>query len=231
MCKMTVRMEQLLCIAEATNSKVYTQELNAEAHGWVKALVLPLKQYHTHYYWLYKNEQLGPWSHLQGLHLGNASRCSNITSSVGLKFVCPWGFKLGENTEMIATHLWEVHYRLVIACDLCKSFTSMSVKMFWNTTQGVRPSMLKNVQNKKGMKRWEGGSGRSPRQGNRKKHPNHWIGQHWRVSMGKMMPNTYCLILQMNTGWFTPQFLLSHSDHVFWMSFHSIAQSVCFCFN
>ena len=49
-----VRADQLLCIAEATNSKVYIQELEAKAHGWMKALVLSFKQYHTHYYWLYE---------------------------------------------------------------------------------------------------------------------------------------------------------------------------------
>ena len=54
MCKMTVRTDQLLCIAEATNSKVYIQESEVEAHGQMKALVLPLKQYHAHYYWLYE---------------------------------------------------------------------------------------------------------------------------------------------------------------------------------
>ena len=43
MCKMMVRTGQLLCIAEATNSKIYTKESEAEAHGWMKTLVLSLK--------------------------------------------------------------------------------------------------------------------------------------------------------------------------------------------
>ena len=43
MCEVTVRTDQLLHIVEATNLKVYTQELEAEAHGWMKALVLSIK--------------------------------------------------------------------------------------------------------------------------------------------------------------------------------------------
>ena len=117
-----VRTDQLLCIAEATNSKVYTHEPEAETHGQAIALVLLLKQYHTHYYWLYKKGTTRTMVGLQGLHSGNAFRCSNVSSSVGLKLFCPLCFNLGENTEMITTHLWEVHYRLAIAWDLCKFF-------------------------------------------------------------------------------------------------------------
>ena len=40
MWKMTVKMDQLLHIAEATNSKVYTWESEAEVHGGTKALIL-----------------------------------------------------------------------------------------------------------------------------------------------------------------------------------------------
>ena len=48
--KLMVRTDQLLCIAEATGSKIYTRELEAETHGKAKTLILLLKQYHTHYY-------------------------------------------------------------------------------------------------------------------------------------------------------------------------------------
>ena len=89
MCKITVRTDQLLHIAEATNSKVYTWELEAEAHGQMKALVLSLKQYHTCYYWLYKKGMIRAMVGLQGLHLGDTFRCSNISSRVGLKLFCP----------------------------------------------------------------------------------------------------------------------------------------------
>ena len=93
--KMTVRMDQLLCIAEDTNSKVYTHYSEAETYGWVKALALSLKQYHARYYWLYEKGTTGAMVGLQGLHLGNAFRYSNVSSSVGLKIVLPLVFPAG----------------------------------------------------------------------------------------------------------------------------------------
>ena len=41
--KMMLRMDQLPHIAEATNSKVYTNESEAEAHGWEKTLTIVIK--------------------------------------------------------------------------------------------------------------------------------------------------------------------------------------------
>ena len=41
---MMARTDQLLCIAEATGSKIYTREVEAETHGRAKTLVLLLKQ-------------------------------------------------------------------------------------------------------------------------------------------------------------------------------------------
>ena len=54
------RTDKLLCIAEATNLKVYIWELEAEAHGQMKALVLSLKQYHAYYYQLYEKGMSRP---------------------------------------------------------------------------------------------------------------------------------------------------------------------------
>ena len=51
--KMT-RTDQLLCIAEATGSKIYTRESEPETYGKAKALVLSLKQYHAHHNRFYK---------------------------------------------------------------------------------------------------------------------------------------------------------------------------------
>ena len=47
---MMIRTDQLLCIAEATGSKIHTGESEAETHDKAKTLVLLLKQYHTHCY-------------------------------------------------------------------------------------------------------------------------------------------------------------------------------------
>ena len=52
--KMMDWIDQLLHIAEASNSKIYTQESEAETHGQAKTLELSLKQYHAHYYLLYE---------------------------------------------------------------------------------------------------------------------------------------------------------------------------------
>ena len=94
----------------------------------MKTLVLLLKQYHTHYYHVYEKGTTRAMVGLQGLHLSNTFRCSNISSSVGLKIILPLVVQMGGNTETIATHLMEVHYQLAIAWDLCKLFTSMSAQ-------------------------------------------------------------------------------------------------------
>ena len=48
--RMATSTEQLLHIAEATSSKIYTRESEVEAQGPAKALVLSLMQFHTYYY-------------------------------------------------------------------------------------------------------------------------------------------------------------------------------------
>ena len=52
--KMMLRTKQLHHIAGAIGSKIYTREPEAETHGWVRNLVLSLKQYHTHHYCFYE---------------------------------------------------------------------------------------------------------------------------------------------------------------------------------
>ena len=81
------------------------QRLRGQSLWWAKTLVLLLKQYLTHYYHFYEKGMTRAMVGLQGLHLSNTFRCFNISSSVGLKSFCFWCFKLGGNTEMIATQL------------------------------------------------------------------------------------------------------------------------------
>ena len=88
-----------------------------ETHGQAKALVLSLKQNHTHYYRFYKRGTTRAMVGLQGLYMSDAFQCSNVSTGVGLKLFCPWCFMLGRNTETIAIHLREVHYHLAIMCD------------------------------------------------------------------------------------------------------------------
>ena len=65
---------------------------------------------------------------LQGLNWGEDLRHPNVSTNIGLKSVCPWCLKLGGNTEKIAIHLWKVHYRMAIVCDICQAFASMSAQ-------------------------------------------------------------------------------------------------------
>ena len=52
--RMKTRTDQLLHIAEATGSKIYTRESEARTRGPAKALVLSLKQFHAHFYRIYE---------------------------------------------------------------------------------------------------------------------------------------------------------------------------------
>ena len=92
---MMVRTDQLLWIAEATDSKSSTRHSETDAHGRAKILVLLLKQYHAHHYQFYERGMTRAMVGLQGLHLSNAFQHSNLSASGGLKSFCPWCFKLG----------------------------------------------------------------------------------------------------------------------------------------
>ena len=97
--RMTTRTNQLLHIAEATGSKIYTRESEAETHGQAKVLVLSLKQYHAHYYRFYEKGTTRAMVGLQGLHMSETFWCLNVSAGVGLKPFCSWCFKLGRNRD------------------------------------------------------------------------------------------------------------------------------------
>ena len=83
--KMMVQTDQLPWIKEATSAKnIHSREHEAEVHWKKKIQVQYLKQYHAHYYQLYKKNMTHTMVSLQGLHLGKAFRCLNISASVGL---------------------------------------------------------------------------------------------------------------------------------------------------
>ena len=69
---MATRTDQLCHIAEATGSKIYTRESEAEDQSLAKALVLSLKQFHAHYYSLYKKGATRAMVGFQGLHSSDA---------------------------------------------------------------------------------------------------------------------------------------------------------------
>ena len=70
--RMVVRTDQLFHIAMATNYQIYTRYSEAEVHGWVKTLLLLLKQYHAHYYHFYEKGMTRAMVGHQGLHLSDA---------------------------------------------------------------------------------------------------------------------------------------------------------------
>ena len=51
---------------------------------------------------------------------------------------------------MIATHFWEVHYRLAIVCDLCKLFTSMSAQSGLEHCSGCKAKHTKECAEQEG---------------------------------------------------------------------------------
>ena len=75
---------------------------------------------------------------LQGLHTDDAFRCPNVSTSMGLKLFCPRCLKLGRNTKTIAIHLWEVHYRMAIMCDICRAFAGMSTQSILDHCSGCK---------------------------------------------------------------------------------------------
>ena len=65
---------------------------------------------------------------LQVLHLGDTLRHPNISTGMGLMSSYPWCFNLDRNAETIVIHLREVHYRMVIMCNICWAFASMTAQ-------------------------------------------------------------------------------------------------------
>ena len=56
--RMMTRMDQLVCIAKATSSKIHTRESEAGTHSSANALALSLKQFHAHPYRLYEKRTI-----------------------------------------------------------------------------------------------------------------------------------------------------------------------------
>ena len=98
---------------------------------------------------------------------------SIISYSVGLKSFCPWCLKLGRNTEMKATNLSEVYYRMMITCDLCKAFSSMYTQGILDHHSGCNAKYTKECAEQEGHKKVKSHKRKCPSQENRKKHPNH----------------------------------------------------------
>ena len=127
------------------------QGIRGRPQGSAKALVLSLKQFHAHYYRFCKKGPTKAMVDLQGLHSSYAFQHLNMLASVGLMSFCPWSFKFGGNAKTIVPHLWEVHYRLAISCNVCQSFASMSLQEVLEYQSKCREKSHK----KSGLKKWE----------------------------------------------------------------------------
>ena len=75
---------------------------------------------------------------LQSFHLGDALRNPNISTCMRLKLFCSWCLKLGRNTETITTLLWEVHYQMVIVCNICWALAGMSAQNVLDHWRGCK---------------------------------------------------------------------------------------------
>ena len=149
MWKMMVRTDQLLCIMDATSSKIHQWGSEAETDGRVKKLIQSLKQYHSRFNCFYEKGSKRAMIGLQGLYSNDTFWCLNIAASMGLKSFFPRSFKFGGNIETIATHLREMHYRLAIACNICQLFASMSVQVVLEHQSGCRTKSHKKSKAKK----------------------------------------------------------------------------------
>ena len=127
--------------------------IRGHGHGQKKILMQSLKQYHTHFYWLYEKGMTWAMVGLQWLHISNAFRCPYISASMGLKSFCPWCPKGRGTLKMITVHLKEVHYRI----KLCGTHASHSLdwmhRASWTTIQDVKPCATRNIQSKRDRKR------------------------------------------------------------------------------
>ena len=104
---MMVCADQLLWIKAATSVRnIYPQEHKADINGREEgSSTVTLKQFHTHYYWLYGKGMTHTMVGLQSLHLGDALKCPSISAGTGFKSFYPWCLKLGGNMEMFTVHL------------------------------------------------------------------------------------------------------------------------------
>ena len=149
--RIRTRTDQLVRIAEATGSKIYTRESEMRAISSAKVLVLSLKQFCACFYRLCTKGTTKAMVGFQGLHSSDAFQHPNVLASVGLMSFCPWCFKFRGNTKTIATHLREVHYRLAIACHVCQAFASMSVQVVLED----QPRCRMKLHRKSKMKKWD----------------------------------------------------------------------------
>ena len=155
---------------------------------------------------------------LQGLQSGNAFRCPNVSTSMGLKLFCPRFLKLGRNTKTIVIYLWEVHYGMATHVQhMLGAFAGMSAQTILDHCSGSRAKCDKeHVECMKGLRKplrerslcgqketsWSHGSRHSPE-----------VIRSW------MSFYIYCLVKPVNISQFTPWIILDHARFIFEWAF------------
>ena len=74
-------------------------------------------------------------------------------SKHGIKVILFLMFKDGSNTETIAIHLREVHYRMAIVCDICQVFSGMNAQVILEHHSGCKTKCDKEHAEQEGQEK------------------------------------------------------------------------------
>ena len=138
---------------EATHSKIHIRVSEAKVHGQKKTLVQSLKQFHACFHQVYEKGMTWVMVNIQGLHMSDGFKCSNVLANVGLRSFCLWCLKLGGTPKWLPSIL----ERCIIGWQMCATYASCLPawihRACWNTILGVEPSVTRNAQNKRDRER------------------------------------------------------------------------------
>ena len=161
-----------------------------------------------------------------GLNANNAFRCSNVSSSMGIKSFFHWCPKMLGTPKQLASIL----ERCIIGCQLFATYASHTLtwmhKAPWTTVLGVKPSVTRNGQSRRDWKRWRSHTRRSPGPGDKRRCSNYPGWRSPKDHKSGMPLNTFCLVQAENVNWFTSWIFLDHPSFVSWANLCSIRQTV-----
>ena len=116
-------------------------------------------------------------------------------SQHGTKVILPLVFKVGRTPKQSLSIL----ERCIIGWQLCVMYASLSQawmqRMLWITVLGVKPSMTRNVQNRRDRKRQRNCTRRSPSPGDERRCPNYpaqrsptlSVESYWRTKLAPFL--------------------------------------------
>ena len=143
---------------------------------------------------------------------------------MGLKSFCPWCLKLGGNTKTIAIHLWEVHYRMAVMCNICQAFAGMSAQSILDHHSGFKlQNVTRNVWSMKGLQK------------PLRKKKVLWTKEHIPLTQSRCCQEViksgmplyiFCLVKLVNVSQFTPWIFLDHPRLFFKWTFTQLRWTV-----